>query len=613
MGTLVITFTTLLALAMLCQWLAWRTHLPALVLLSAMGIVLGPVSGVLDPYHALGDFLPQLVSLSVAVILFDGGLSLDFKELRETRRAVKNMVYIGAPLSWLLISLAAHYIAGLSWPVSVLFGGILVVTGPTVIIPMMRQARLNMRVGSVLKWEGIVNDPIGALFAVIAYEFIVSPHMQNNPLGGFLTITLNIALIGIFSFLAARLVAFLFRKGSVPEFLKAPILLTATLAAYVIGNAIQHEGGLIAVTVLGATLAASHLPSVEDLRKFKEAISIVLVSLLFIVLTATLQWSDVYAMDLRTAAFLLVLLFVVRPLSVWMSCLGTQLTNKEKLFVGWIAPRGIVCVAVTGLFGPLLVKAGYPDGAQLVPLSFAVVFATILFHGFSIGPLGRKLGLVAKQSNGVLIAGANRWCRALALALKEKDIPVMLISNNWHRLKEARLLNIPVHYGEILSETTDHHLEYNQYRYLVAATDNFAYNSLVASRFAHEFGRDKIYQLPGDQDDHTDPKAFSHTVRGISLFGEGGDYESLIKYMAQGWEFTSTRISEDFTFEDFTRRYQGAFLPILTIRDTGELFFYTPREDFVAKPGDTILLMAQEAAQMNQEKAEKKAAEASAK
>jgi len=586
---IVVLVAGLLMLSVACQWLAWRLPLPALVLLSAVGIALGPGLGVVEPDALLGEAFPELVSLAVAIILFDGGLNLRLHELRETRNAVLRLVVIGAPLAWLLIALAAHYVAGLSWPVAVLFGGILVVTGPTTIMPLLRQARLRTRVGSVLKWEGIVNDPIGALFAVITFEYLTTPHLRESPVEGFVVFVLTILFLIGAGYAGARLVAFLFKRGYFPEFLKGPTLLTVIIVAYALGNMVQHEGGLITVTVIGMTLANSRLPSIDEVRRFKEYITLLLVSLLFIVLTATLTVDDLAALTWQAIAFIVVLMLVVRPLTVFAASFDTRLTFNEKAFVGWIAPRGVVCVAISGLFGPQLVEAGYADGARMVPLAFAVLFATVIVHSFSVAPLGRRLGLIAEKRNGVLIVGSNAWTRGLAETLKAREVPVMIVDHNWHRLRSARLAEIPVHYGELLSEITEHELELNRFSTLIAATDNFAYNSLVCSRFAHEFGRERVFQLPSDKGDENDPRAYALTVRGRTLVGEGARYDELMRRQRSGWKFYSTRLTEEFGFRDFLARHGSGFMAIALVSEHGTVQLFSGRSSPTPRAGDIVI------------------------
>jgi NhaP-type Na+/H+ or K+/H+ antiporter len=381
-------------LCIICQWLGWRYKVPAIVLLSVAGLLLGPALGILNPQKDFGNNLRTIVSIAVAIILFDGGLGLRFKELKEMTRTVAQMVLIGAPLGWMLTASACHLVIGLSWPVSFVFGGILVVTGPTVILPLLRQARLQPRASAVLKWEGIVNDPLGALFAVVAYQYFASPSMQHSPVLGFSYLALRLVIIALLTYLIGRAIRWVFHRGHVPEFLKQPAVLIVVILVYALANLWQDEGGLIAVTVLGVTLANSDLRNLDEMRRFKEYLSLLLVSLVFILITATLRWQDLALLDWRIGAFIVILLLLIRPLTVLCSTFRSGVTRQELLFIGWIAPRGIVCAAVCGLIGPQMVGLGYADGGKMVPLSFSIIFATVIGHGFTLRPWGRRLGLV---------------------------------------------------------------------------------------------------------------------------------------------------------------------------------------------------------------------------
>ncbi len=337
----------------------------------------------LDPQRVFNgggkELLRPIVSLAVAVILFEGGLVLKFETLREAGAAVRRMVFLGGPLAWFLGALAARYVAGLDWGSAVVFAGVLVVTGPTVIMPLLRQSKLGGRAGAFLKWEGIVNDPIGALFAVASFEIIRVAATGESILGKGAMIVFAAALgVGLGIAFGLGMVR-AFRQGWTPEYLKAPIIFASIILCYAMAEMIEKEIGLVAVTAYGMTLANSRLAGLNELRKFKEDIAVLLVSGVFVILTANLT-PDVIrrALTWNTLAFLVVMLFVVRPLSVWISTFGT-LKRNEALLLGWIAPRGVVAVAVSSLFATLLYDLGrqgdskfYFSGAeQITPLAFA--------------------------------------------------------------------------------------------------------------------------------------------------------------------------------------------------------------------------------------------------
>ena len=578
------------ALCIGAQWVAWRFRLPAIVLLSIVGLVLGPVTGALDPETLFGEHLHTLIAIAVAIILFDGGLGLRFKELKEIKRAVLQMVLIGAPLAWVLTAAACHYIGGISIPVSVVFGGILVVTGPTVILPLLRSAGLQPRTAALLKWEGIINDPIGALFAVIALQYFSSASFQQSPTTGFMHLAAAIILIMLCSWAMGKLMEQLFQRGHIPEFLKQPFVLIMVILTYAIANLIQKEGGLVAVTVLGITLANSKLPNLDEMRRFKEHLSLILVSLVFVFITATLRWEDIQAIDWRGLLFIASLLLLIRPVTVFFSMLRSGITWKEGLFVGWIAPRGIVCAAVSGLLGPELVAAGYPDGSKMIPLAFGIVFATILCHGFSLRPWGMRLGLVYEKTSGLLIVGCNLFTVALAEHLKTLDIPVIIADRNWHHLRLARQAQIPCHYGEILSEAAEYSVEMGRYKTLLAATDNPAYNQLLASRFAHEFGHEQLFQLRVEHLPQDKDKA-SKLAKHVPHILDNLLYDEIIEHMENGWKIKTVRITEEHPLSAHQKQYGEQMQPLLTLTDKKIAICSSDKNTPLPEHGYTLLCL----------------------
>lgn len=579
-------------LGMGAQWLAWRLNLPAIVLLVGVGLLVGPGLGWIKPSADLGPLLAPIIGLGVAVILFEGGLNLKLHELKTAASGVKRLVLAGVPLSWSLGTAAAHYIGGLSWPVALVFGAIAVVTGPTVIMPLLRQARLKRRPASYLKWEGIINDPIGALLAVLVFEHIVYA-------GGGTTVSAEFWGIGLALGAAAALgasggfaLAKAFVRGAVPEYLKPPIILAVVLAVYLLANRVQDEAGLLAVTVMGLVLGNMRLPSIEELRRFKEYMTIVLVSAVFILLTADLDTATLMRLDWQSAALLIAILLLVRPVSVLLATMGTDMEWRERVLVAWIAPRGIVAAAVAGVFAPQLVARGYPDAELLVPVVFALILLTVFAHGFSIGWVARRLGLASLSRNGVLIVGASPWSTALARILKDMEIPVLLVDTSWHRLRPARLEGIPVHFGEILSETVEESLDLSEIGYLLAATDNDAYNALVCTRFASELQRSRVFQLPMYAADEHNPKGVTPTLRGNIAFGEGAQHEELTRRFYHGWEFQKTRITDGYTFDDYRRDCPREAILMLARRGESDILFNTAKTPLDPKTDDTLIAFA---------------------
>ncbi len=541
------------------QWLGWRLQWPAIVLMSVAGLMLGPLSALvlgeplIAPAHDFGDVLRPAIALAVAVILFEGGLGLRFSEIRATSGAVLRLVLIGAPLGWLLGTGAAHYAAGLPWDISALLGGILVVTGPTVIIPLLRQARLSARPASVLKWEGIINDPLGAVFAVLIFEFITIGSTLNahegGPLSAVLVLIIAVVLGALAGIAAGYALALSFRRGWVPEYLKAPLMLVTVMVVYVMAEIIANETGLVAVTALGVTLANVRFAAIEELRRFKEGVAILLVSALFVTLTAGLTVHDFASFDWRVLGFVAVMLIAVRPLVVWIATFGSELNWRETLLIGWIAPRGIVAVAVAGYFATELAAAGRADATVLTTFVFAMVFATVLAHGFSIAPLARMLGLSHSGPEGLLLVGANPFTIALAKTLVEVGAPVVLADKSWQNLRRARLAGIKVFHGEVLSESAEEKLDHAQINWLLSASSNEAYNALVCIEFAPELGRHKVFQLSVHDDPDNGEDSIVFTARGRTVMARGRNYNSLIRDYWQGWRFHTIELDETHDLE----------------------------------------------------------------
>tara|TARA_R110002124_G_scaffold233406_1_gene398665 strand:+ start:20866 stop:22671 length:1806 start_codon:yes stop_codon:yes gene_type:complete len=530
--------------SILSQWTAWRFKTPAIVFLLASGFVLGPILGWLDPKVLFGDFLEPAIAASVAIILFEGSLQLNFHDLRGTQRVVKRIILLGAPLGWALISIAAHYVAGLDWPTSITIGGILVVTGPTVIMPMLRHARLNKRVGSMLKWEGIANDPIGVIFAILAYEYFVSSSHGHSGLSFFLGNGVILAAIVLVSFAIAHLIKRLFERGHMPEYLKAPFLVSTVLSIFFISNGFLEESGLIAVTILGVTLTNIHTRSLGDIKRFKETITIILVSGVFIILTAQLELSALTDLTGQSLMFIALLLFVIRPLTIFLCTLGTNITKQEIILVGLIAPRGIVCAAMAGIIGPLLMDAGFASGAIIFPIAFAVVVSSVILHSMMVKPLAARLKLQIEQQNGVMIAGAYPWSIQLAQTLKSRDVPVIIIDNNWKSLSAAKLADIPIYHGELLSEETEFSLEFNAYNTLIAATTNPAYNALTCDEFGHEFGSERVFSVGVDEEGVAEYRRISTAVKGRPLLAHDVTLANLWAKFDDDYRFKITRVGK---------------------------------------------------------------------
>jgi NhaP-type Na+/H+ or K+/H+ antiporter len=559
----------LLVLGFLCQWLAWRVRLPAILFLLLTGILLGPASGLLDPDALFGELLFPLVSLGVAVILFEGSLGLRWAELRGVAPAVVNLVSIGALISVAVLAAAAHYLVGLSWELALLFGALTCVTGPTVVAPMLRAVRPNARIANVLRWEGIVIDPVGALFAVLAFGFTT-------------------AVGALFGGLGAVALGGLLRRQWVPEYLQNYAALVAVLSVFTLSNAVSHESGLLAVTLMGMWLGNRPDLHMDDILDFKEHLSTLLISLLFIVLAARLQWPSP-ELALGGLALLLAAVLLARPLAVLASTLGSSLSWRERALIAWIAPRGIVAAAVSALFALKLEAAGVAGAEQLVPLTFMLIIGTVVLQSATSRRLAAWLGVSEPDSRGVLIVGAGRVGRTLAQAIAQQRIEVLLADDDWMAIRAARMQGLRTYFGNPVSEHADVHLDLTGVGTLIATSTRREINTLACVRFEPEFGRERIFRLrilaPGEA-----PKqSISGALRGRPLFGDAITQRFIDEQLEQGARIRSTRLSESFGWKELREKHGDSALLLFGIDERGVLRPSHEGREWQPKAGWTVL------------------------
>ncbi|MGR3572087.1 cation:proton antiporter [Brevirhabdus sp.] len=568
------------------QWLAWRLRMPAIVLMLLAGIIVGPVLGIFDPARDIGVLTGPIISIAVAIILFEGGLTLSLHSLRDAAQGVRRLVFVGAPLGWLLSTLALRYVAGLGWESAAVFGGIMIVTGPTVIAPLLRQARLAHRPAALLQWEAILNDAIGALAAVLAFEVVLVLHTATTVGSALGELLLGIVVALVLGTAGGLGIAAVFRRGHVPEYMKVPVLFTVLLGIFAISDAVLHESGLLAVTVMGVVIANANLPSYEELRRFKEHATVLLVSGVFILLAASLDFATLGTLNWRAALFVAVVILLARPATVLLSLVGSGIPYREQILVALTGPRGVVLVAVAGLFGERLMALGIADGALIAPLAFVLVAVTVVLHGFSLHPFARLMGLTASAEPGVLLVGGSRWTTALGELLLKAEVPVLVTDPNHAHLRGPRRAGLRTFYGDVLSKAAERGLELVSYETVVVATDNDAYNTLVATDLGPEFGRTNVYQI-GKAKGESARHALPSTLGGRE-FGNAETYDELDRMIREGWQMRLTRLSEEFSFEDWRASRPHSVL-MARIAPSGEIRF-TENDGDQKFPADTRLI-----------------------
>lgn len=588
--SLIFNLMLVVFIGILSQWMAWRFRMPAIVVMSVVGLIVGPFLGMINPEESMGELFSPIISFAVAIILFEGSLNLDFKEIRGFNKPVLRITTIGAFIAWIAGSLAAHYIAGLSLSVAFIIGGLFIVTGPTVILPLLRQAKLKPRPAAILKWEGIVVDPFGALLAVFAFEVI---RFLNSE------VTLNSFLLffvaSIFAVILGSGVGWFFGRsfdrGGVPEYLKSPVLLAVVIFVFVLADEIMQQTGLLAVTAMGMVMANMNLSSIKDIRHFKENISVLLISGIFVMLTASLS-SEVLLeiLNWKIILYVAAMLFFVRPLSIWVSTIGTELNWREKLLIGWIAPRGIVALTVSGYFASILKDHGYQDADILTALTFALVFGTVVLHGFTIGPLAKRLNLTTTDESGVLIVGGSRFAAELAKSIKETNNDVLLVDRNWASLAQARNYGIQIHNGDILREQQDYDVDLTPYKFMLAITRSDSYNAHVCEDFAPSLGRENLYQVSVPTAEES-----ARTVSGVGgqeLFTPGVTIRELEKRVNSGHVIRKTLITPQYSYTQYLRERDDKSVLLYILRADNSIKFYSPAIELQAKAGDAVVTLS---------------------
>ncbi len=423
-------FTRMITLALVAgisaQVIATFLRVPGIVFLLPLGILLGPDGlGLIRP-QALGVGLEVFVSIAVAVILFEGGLNLRLEELSQVSRSLRNLVTVGVGLTLLGGSAAAHYLGEFPWPIAFLYGSLVVVTGPTVVTPILRRVRLQSSVSTLLEGEGVLIDPIGAILAVVVLQVVVSG--QTDLVSAVEQLALRLVVgTGIGAIAGWLMGAFLlWSRQYMTEELRNSVVLAQALAVFVLAQSLVSESGLMAVVIAGLVVRQTAVIAERSVRQFHSQLVVLAISVLFILLTASLSLEAVFALGWGALATVIFLMLVMRPLSVWICTGSSDLGWREKMFVAWMGPRGIVAASVASLFALLLTERGITGGEALKALVFLTIGVTVMVQGLTAVRLARWLGL--EQGGCTVIIGDHPLTRRLAKLLRSQRQSVELVS-----------------------------------------------------------------------------------------------------------------------------------------------------------------------------------------
>ena len=591
MHTPELLLVSIAAAAIAAQWLAWRLRVPAILFLLLAGIVLGPVSGWLNPDDLFGDLLFPLVSLSVAVILFEGSLTLEFHQTRGLERVVRRLITGGTLIAWAVAAVAVHVFLDFPWDLAVLFGAITAVTGPTVIAPLLKTVRPVASVAHALRWEGILIDPIGAVLAVVSYNLMVAlrmTHQWSNALWAFGAMIAVGLLVGL---VAGWLLGTLLRRGWVPDSLINLTVLSLMFSAFAFSNALQHESGLLAVTVMGIWLANRPGVPVHEFLEFKEVLSQILLSALFILLAARVAPAQMFDLGWPGLAVLAAIMWVGRPLKVLFSTLGSDLNWRERSLLAWIAPRGIVAAAVSALFALRLEGMDVPQSERLLPMTFLLIMGTVIWQSLTARPFARLLKVTEPDRVGFLIVGANPVARAIGQALNEQGVPVRLCDSDWYSLSRARMLGLPTYHGNPVSEHALQNLDTTGLGRVLALGVSDDLNQLMTARACEEFGKHRVFSLPRSQGaDASEKHQLSAAYRGRSLFSPELSYWKLSAQLAAGARIKATRLSDNFDFQQYlAARPDSPSIPLFALDTKGYAHPFTQDQTLQPAAGWTII------------------------
>lgn len=587
--SLLSTISAVVALGIVSLWVAWALRIPAIIILLGLGFISGPVAGLVRPDEIMGPLLQPFVSLAVALIMFEGGLSLKYGDIKSEKYVLICLLTIGVIFTWMASAVSAVIFTKTSWPLALLVGAILTVTGPTVVIPLLKHIRLTGKAGAILKWEGITIDPVGASLSVLVFEVIRTGGMDFTFSEISTAIIKTVAAGVIAGGLAACMLVYAMRKYWIPDFLQGVFTLMVVFGVFTACNTVQHESGLLGVTVMGILLANQKKVSVKHILEFKENLSLILISLLFILLSARLRIEDFKSLGTGAIFFVLSMIFIIRPASVYLSTLKSGLSKNEKLFLAFIAPRGIVAASVASVFALELTSEFYPGADRIASLVFLVIITTVFFYGFFSPFLARKLGLVNPNPQGLLIAGAWSFPKAIAAALQKEGYEAILVDTNMGNVTNARMAGLNAYVGSILSEYFMETIDLGNIKRILCLTQNDEMNALACQRFRDVFGSRETFQL--SYAEGTRFEAVPMEQRGRIVFDSGLTFQKINEKWTtdNSFQIKITGITDDFSYESFIEKNKGHVIPMFIARKNGQLDVYAADMQMKALSGDKVI------------------------
>lgn len=575
------------ALAVTAQTIAWRFGFPSILLLLMVGFVLGQA---VDPEEVFGrDVLFGGVTIAVGVILFEGSMSLRSRDLKDLRQPVLRLCTVTVVIAWGLMTVAG-IVVGIPWQLSLLVGAILVVTGPTVIAPILRSLRPTRRVSALLRWEGIIVDPIGAVLAVLVFQAVAAGRRDDTTLQLIATLGRAVGIAAVLALAVGILLEQLLERHTIPDHLQGVACVGGAVVALTASNAIEAESGLLAVTLLGIFLGNRPRLHLHHVAEFTEHLQVLLVGVLFVVLAGRVAPDELVDVLPRGLLFIALLVVIVRPVSIYLGLAGTKVTKEERSLLARMAPRGIVAAAVTSIFALEFRHAadvaradGDPRAADLerlateadllVPLVFLLIVCTVAFYGLGVGRLAERLGLASTSPQGVLFVGGQDWVVEAAQKLEALGIPCLVVARGYRDLTGARRTGLNTVATNILSDYAVRDIDLAGIGRLVATTKNDEVNATAAREFAHVLGKPNVYQLRRHDLDAVSSDEMArrrHTAEHLTArtpFTPALTHHEMDARSDAGWRVVSTRLTETHPLERFYETHTADAVCLFWIRD----------------------------------------------
>ncbi len=578
-----IELASVLILGILAQWFAWRFKIPAILPLLLIGLLVGPVATLftedgtkwIEPIWNgtkglfPGESLYYFVSLSIGIILFEGGLTLKLKEVKTIGTVITKLITLGSLVTFFGAGLAVYYIFNTTWEISFLFSALIIVTGPTVISPILRNVPLKRDISAILKWEGILIDPIGALVAVLVFEFISVEEAQGFTRTALVDFSKIVFFGTTLGFAFGYASAYIIKKQWVPHYLTNVFALAIVMGDFVLADYFAHESGLLAVVVMGMVMGNIGLPNLKELLHFKESMSVLLISILFILLSANINLSDLEAVyNYKTLLLFIVVIILIRPLGVFLSTHKSSLKINEKLFISWVGPRGIVAAGIASLFGMKLVNSGVKDAELITPLVFMIVLGTVLLNATTARFMAKILGVFLRESNGILIVGAGEFARIVAKYLNQNNRHVVMVDSNSKNINEAKKLDIEAINESIFSDELENNIELNDIGYLMALTANTDINSHCITKFKQKFGEHGSFRLITSEERYD-----SGNTPKEGLFSHADDFVKLTEIVRKHPTIHEIEIQSPKHFEELIKQAQANdnIVTLFVILENGDL------------------------------------------